>query len=230
DTLLTSVDASLSDIFKKSYFITKRMLVHLDQNKVNGVTPLICHFLVRTGNSVVSINPISLSPTGSIVEYDRMDSIRNKKNRGVKIKFSRKGETTIREIIYFKVDLEDKALATNKSFTNFLSSLGTMNCYLKSASYLLHYKDFSTIRNVVLDKCDFLLQDDSGVAYHFFDPKKWEIQLYGKYAKPVKDFSGVDQPDLKEVYATDSTVKALPFTLGYHWGSKEVNMMRAIKR
>lgn len=230
DTLLTSVDASLSDIFKKSYFITKRMLVHLDQNKVNGVTPLILHFLVRTGNSVVDVKPISLSPAGEIVEYERLDSIRNKKNRGIKITFTKKGETQVRTIYYFKVDLEDKALAVNTSFTNFLGSLGTMNCYLKSASYLLHYKDFSTIRNVVLDKCDFLLQDDSGIAYHFFNPKKWNLQLYGKYAKPVKDFSGVDQADLKLVYATDSTVKELPFTLGYHWGSKEVNMMRAIKK
>jgi hypothetical protein len=230
DTLIASVNASLSDIFKKSYFITKRMLVHLDQNKVNGVTPLILHFLARTGNSVVEIKAISLSPSGKIVEYARFDSLKHKKNRGVKITFTKKGETQVRTIYYFKVDLEDKALAVNTSFTNFLNGLGTMNCYLKSASYLLHYRDFSTIRNIALEKSDFLLQDDSGIAYHFFNPKKWKIQLYGKYAKPVRDFSGVDQIDLKKVYATDSTVKELPFTIGYHWGSKEVNLMRVIKK
>src|ERR1019366_5956890 len=52
---LNSVYQSLQDIFEKSYFITRKMIQDLQKVKVNGVAPLICVFLERTGHTVVAL-------------------------------------------------------------------------------------------------------------------------------------------------------------------------------
>ena len=38
----------------------------------------------------------------------------------------------------------------------------------KSTSYMLHRKEFSLIRNLVLDNSAAILQDDSGIPYRLF--------------------------------------------------------------
>ncbi|MCU0428697.1 MAG: hypothetical protein MUF42_01880 [Cytophagaceae bacterium] len=219
-----SVRSSLNDLFKKSYFITKNMLADLQKHKVNGALPLITLFLKRTGNTIVKVQYISLDSTGAIVEKTKDEKY---SNRGVRVDFIPAGEKEIRSVYYFKVDLEDRGLKANPAFTKFLAALPTVHSYLKSASYLLHYPEFTTVRNTIFDKSDCILQDDSGIAFHYFDKKKWKIQLYGAYAKPVADFPHIKEPDLQKAYSDSSSVKTLPFELGYHWGTRKQNMLKA---
>jgi hypothetical protein len=49
---------------------------------------------------------------------------------------------------------------------------------------------------------------------------------------PVKDFSETTiQKDLNEAYSDEDMYKGkLPFSLGYHWGSKAQNQMLYIKK
>ncbi len=229
-TYFLSVQQSLEDIFEKSYFITRKMLQHLQSDKANGTLPLMCLFMAKTGNTITDIERAWIDTSGTLQTAPLKSS--NKPTYAVRVSFVTKADpTTVKTVTYIKADLEDVAFNRNKGLRRYLNNnYNNTITYLKSASYILHYKAFSGIRNILLDKTDFLLQDDTGIAYHFFDPKKWDIQLYGKYAKPVDDFSGVDQKDLQARYASDSTVKALPFSLGYHWGTAYQNMMRAIKK
>jgi hypothetical protein len=222
-----SVEVSLNDLLKKSYFITKNMLHHLQKNKVNGTIPLMCLFLKRTGNTIVDVQSIGIDTSGTI--FERADSSKYKGTKGVRIDFITANSNEIRSVYYFKCDLGDAGIKANKGLGNYLKNLGTVHTYLKSASYLLHYRDFSTVRNTIFDKSDFIVQDDSGIAYHYFDKEKWDITLYGKYAKPVVDFPHIKEPDLQEAYAKDSTIKDLPFELGYHWGTRANNMLKATR-
>jgi hypothetical protein len=223
-----SIQTSLNDLFKKSYFITKNMLNDLQKNKANGTVPLMAVFLKRTGNTIVNIEYIGIDSTGN--SFVRNDSTKIKNTKGVRIDFVTKGSNKIRSVYYFKVDLADAALKYNKGFTKYLNKMDSVHSYLKSASYLLHYPEFTTVRNLIFEKSDVILQDDSGIAFDYFNKKKWNVQLYGKYAKPVDDFPHIKEPNLELAYKSDSTVKPLPFTLGYHWGTKEVNMLRALRK
>lgn len=222
-----SVEVSLNDLLKKSYFITKNMLHHLQKNKVNGTIPLMCLFLKRTGNTIVNIQSVGIDTAGSV--FDRADSSKFKGTKGVRIDFLAQGSNELRSVYYFKCDLGDAGIKANKGLGKYLQNLGTVHTYLKSASYLLHYRDFTTVRDIIFEKSDFIVQDDSGIAYHYFDKEKWKIELYGKYAKPVVDFPHIKEPDLQQAYAKDSTIKELPFELGYHWGTRANNMLKATK-
>jgi hypothetical protein len=82
----------------------------------------------------------------------------------------------------------------------------------------------------VLSQSQALLQDDSGIAYRFFDKKVWDFKFYGRYTRPVNDFNWVYENDLKEVYRTDTSIKPVPFILGYHWDSNGINLLRAVRK
>jgi hypothetical protein len=224
---------SLQDVYKKSYFITKRMNEHLDGMKVNGTLPLITVFLKQTGHTISDIKAVRLDSLGNLLELP-YDSISRPKKRpkGVKIEFFKPGETNMKTLYYFSADLGDGALTERFRFRHFLDRMGTFNSYAKSASYLMHYDEFSVIRQHVLQKAQLLLQDDTGIAFRFIDPQKWDIKLYGTYVPPVKDFSKyLYQADLQKKYASDSShVKELSFELGYHWGSKKNNLMLFVKK
>ncbi len=225
---VNSVDESLIDIFEKSYFITRKMLQHLQRDKADGTLPLLCVFLAKTGNKILDIKSIKLDSLGKETESDWDFKARRS---AVRIYFAHPNNPKLkRSLTYFKADMEDKALSKNKPLLAYLNNLGEVNSYLKSASYLLHYKDFSVIRNILLNQSLNILQDDTGIAYHFYDKKKWNFTLYGKYTKPVEDFAGVDQKDLRKLYDDSLKVKKMPFSLGYHWSSKTQNLMVARKK
>ena len=104
------------------------------------------------------------------------------------------------------------------------------NTFLKSASYLLHYGSFTTIRNLILDKSDYLVQDDTGIPFKYFNNADWKVSLFGIYEKPVKDFiDDLYQEDLDSAYKSTINLKKLDFSLGYHWSSKEQNQIVAKK-
>jgi len=227
------VNSSVQDIYKKSYFITKRMNEHLDGMKVNGTLPLIAVFLKQTGHTISNIKTLRLDSVGNLTElpYDSI-SRPKKRPRGVKIEFFKEGEDKMKSLYYFSADLGNGALSERYKFRHFLDKMGTFNAYAKSASYLMHYDEFSIIRNHVLGKAKLLLQDDTGIAFRFVDLSKWDVRLFGQYVPPVKDFSKyLFQQDLLKRYKTDSSqVKELPFELGYHWGSKKNNLMLFVRK
>jgi hypothetical protein len=150
---------------------------------------------------------------------------------GVKISFFNSSDSAkIQYCYYFRVNLQDIRLKDNFTFQHFLNDQTHVITYLKSASYLMHYPTFSLIRNIILKNSDYLLQDDSGIAFHFFDKKIWDFRFYGKYIKPTHEFSWIKQNDLQTIYSTDTTVRPLPFALGYNWNRDGVSMLLATKK
>ena len=223
---------SLDDIYKKSYFITKRMNVQLG-GEVYGTLPLMAVFLKQTNHTISDIKAIKLDSLGNLIElpYSQL-SESAKRPRGVKIEFYNQKDTVLRQLYYFSADLGDGALTDKFRFRKFLDKMSHFNAYAKSASYLMHYEEFAVIRNHVLNKATLLLQDDTGIALHYIKKEDWQMYLYGTYVPPVKDFSKyLYQKDLLEAYKKDSAkVKELPFELGYHWGSKKNNLMLFVRK
>jgi hypothetical protein len=225
-TYTANLLAALSDFFNKSYFITKNMNATLTDNKVDGVLPVICFFLEKTGHKIVGINRSELLENGELLEADfAVPKKRFRRPYGVRIDFVTNDSARVRTVHYFSCDLADDVFRKDSPFYFYLNNLPFETSFIKSASYLMHYKEFSNIRNMVLAKSRFVLEDDTGIPYRYFPAKDWEAQLYGEYIKPVSDFAGVEQKDLKEAYADPAKVKKLPFHLGYHWGTSKDSIL-----
>ncbi len=213
---------SLTDIFNKSYFITKNMNRDLNYQKVNGVLPVLAFFIKRTGNEIANITYVVKLENDSIIEvpYDYAD----KKNLpfGVRLDIVSNGKP--KTVYYFRQDLSNKKFDNTTAFYKYLSKMESPSTYVKSASYLLHNDFMNNIRLFILDKSNNVIEDDTGIPFKYFTEKgNWNYKIYGQYAKPVKDFKWLDlQKELQAVFEKDSaSVGQMPFHLGYHWGSKK---------
>lgn len=230
----TNFTQSLDDIFNKSYFITRKMNTQLQSSRVDGVLPLLSMFIKRTGNTIIDVKKISIDSTGAEIAIDYEKAYLSKgRPRGLKIQFHPYGNAQdVRTVYYYSCDLIDANFSASKPFYKYLSNtIQESTTYAKSASYIMHLNVFSNITRLVVNKSKFLLQDDTGVALHNFDLKNYDLTLYGKYVKPVSDFDYGYQLDVKELYKRDSLkVKPLPYDLGYHWGTRENNLMRLVRK
>jgi hypothetical protein len=225
----TDLGELASGFLQRGYFITREMNDIYSRGKVDGALPVIAFFIGRGGYGVVEIKRLAPGASGGWVEtpYAPM-ALRPHRPYGVKIVFRKPGETVDRTVYYFSCDVENKAFPIDGALYRLLAGLDRMTTFVKSGSYLLHWENFSTLRRFILDRSRFVLQDDTAVPYRFFKAPGWQVRLFGRYAVPVKDFTNVEQPDLREAYEDpDTGVEPLPFHFGYHWRTQVDNLLLA---
>jgi hypothetical protein len=221
----------IAEFLKRGYFITKDMTDVYGRGKVDGALPVIAFFMARSGCSAAAVTRLAPDGKGGWTEtpYARLGS-RPRRPYGVRIVYLVPGETEPRSVVYFSCDIENKAFSPDSALYRYFAGLGRMTTFVKSGSYLLQYNDFSTLRDLILGQSLFVLQDDTAVPYRYFKTGGWGIKLFGKYATPVKDFSNVEQPDLRQAYEADgASVAPLPFKFGYHWRTQIDNLMLAAR-
>lgn len=228
DEFLDSLGHSLRDIFNKSYFITTHMKKDLKQ--IKGVLPAIYFFIERSGHELLEQQFITLDTAGLEKEV-KIKQLHWQKTPGVKIILRHRETGRIKTLYYFNISISDWGLKERPEFVKFIRQRSPFNTFVKSASYLMHTPPFKMIEELILTNTESLFQDDTGIPYRDFK-KRLDVnwQLYGEYTKPVKDF-GDDkfQSDLDSLYKSSKDKKVIPFSLGYHWGSKKQNYM-LIKR
>ncbi len=219
----------VSDFLKRGYFITMHMNDIFARGRVDGALPVIGFFLKRGECSIVDVKRLSPDDSGGWNEtpYERLAK-RPRRPYGVKIDYLGPGDAAPRSVYYFSCDLENKAFPEESALHGFFETLGAMTTFVKSGSYLLHWNNFSTVRKLILERSLFVLQDDTAIPYRFFKGRGWEVRLFGRYATPVKDFTNVEQKDLRAAYENPETaVKPLPFHFGYRWLTQVDNLLLA---
>lgn len=149
-------------------------------------------------------------------------------DKGVEIEFLRDDDQSIHKLLYFSVNLSDNSLRENQAFLGLLANLKGVDTFLKAASYMIHKSEFSIIREHLLAASAAVLQDDSGIPYHFFDARSWTVELYGDYVRPYGSFRWLEQADLRKAYLA-SVVKTLNFRIGYGYGKIPSNLLLADK-
>lgn len=223
DKFLDSLGISLRDIFQKSYFITTHMQEDLKQ--IKGVLPPLYFFLERSGHEILTQKFITLDSAGAEVDIAARKLHWNK-IPGVKLTFRVRDSDEVKTLFYFSISISNGGLKERPEFVKFITTRAPFNTFVKSASYLMHRDAFTGIRDLIIQNSQALFQDDTGIPYRNFKNKlNWNGTFYGEYTKPVKDFEeALFQKDLDSAYKA-APKNALPFSLGYHWGSAKQNYM-----
>jgi hypothetical protein len=133
-----------------------------------------------------------------------------------------------RTLYYFSVDLSNTG-AGKEAFLQFCGRLSDGAVLLKGASYLMHERNFSAVRDYVLGHSPVLVQDDSGVPLRYFERDDWRLTPFGTYRNPVAPFASYYQPDLSNLFNT-ADVRPIEFGFGYHWRADEANLLLAVRR
>jgi len=195
------------------YFITSEMKPQLLEGSFRGVLPVLLTELALTGNRILSVE--TTRPFGS---------------PGVKILYARfdtRGDTQPQTLYYFQADLSNGSEC--HCFLNWLGDLGDGASYLKAASYLLPLDSFSETREFLLKTSTLILQDDSGIPFHDFQPNLWKIQLFGAYTDPLPIFKLQKDPFLDAAYHSADYAGPLSFGVGYHVNAVDANLLLATR-
>jgi hypothetical protein len=227
---LENVDYVLRDIYYKSYFITKNMIEDINStSRVSGMFPVILWAMAKTDHEILQVKFSVLDSLGN-TNFKNRGELKKQRADLVEVLFKHKSSSKIKKLTYLSADISDAGFTKSKRYLNYLQSKIPKKCnsFIKSASYLLHYKSFAKIRDFIFEKSDYIVQDDTGIPFKYIDQTKWKINLFGVYEKPVDDFdsSRVFQNDLNDAYNNPSFYKGkLDFSLGYHWGTKKQNQI-----
>jgi len=215
--LLVSVRDALHDIFERNYFITSYMSRQLTAPRLRGTVPVIAVMMALNNRQIVSIDPVNLFPDLAAA-YAMPDAHRPRlPMRGTRIVFFDPATRTTQQLQYLSLDASDRALAFYPGFAGWLAEQGPSTALLKSASYLLHDRQFTQVRNALLLTADTVLQDDTGVPLRVLREAGWNVRLFGEYRKPIPALAYGYQRDLEAAYSQLGALEPLPFPFGYHW-------------
>lgn len=226
---LAAIRTSMASELGRSFFITRQMDQQFRGQVTDGLMLPILQLLVRTDHTILGFRYIRLNEQGQIIDrtLDYHAPTRYG-NKGVAIDFRTNSDQSLHTLYYFTVNLSNDRLAENAPFQTYVQNLKGATTMFKSTSYMLHRRDFSLIRSLVLENSAAVLQDDSGIPYRLFDSDRWRVQLYGDYDRPYGSFKWMEQADLRTAYKQPGT-KPLPMHVGYGYRKITSNLMLATK-
>jgi hypothetical protein len=219
---LYHVEHSMGAILSFSFFITKMMKADLRAGQLNGTLPILYVFMARSGKTIRDVAPIALDDKGAA--YFGNENPGPNATRGVRIIFA--GPDGVeRTLYYFPTDLSNSGVKAS-GFLKFCATLAPGNSLIKSASYLLHSGNFTTVRDFLLANSATVIQDDSGIPLTYYSQKKWRLFPFGRYAGPIGEFPGRYQESYAELFRR---AQPMDFGIGYRWRSHESNLLLAVR-
>ena len=223
--LLKDVRVALGDILVRNYFITQHMAQQVHTPRLKGMLPLMLASMGLLDVRIASVEPFDLGRTAG--PLPNTGTRASRRAQGVKVTFLQPLVGKPQTLYYLSLDATDVALRANPEFLPFLAQHNPSMTFLKSASYLLHGNEFAGTREVLLQVSELVVQDDTGIPYRFLRERGFEVRLFGRYARPIKDFNYGYQKDLDAAYRQVGNVAVLPFPFGYHWQQGRSGLMVA---
>ena len=220
---LARLRSSLNTILSVSFFITKRMKSDLRAGRVNGALPILYVFLVRSGYTIREVTPVRVDADGTL--QTGADAAKSGPAPGIKIVFAG-SDGEARTLYYFSTNLADDGVK-NSNFLKFCETLAPGDGFIKSASYLLHSGGFNRVRDFLLVNTNAMIQDDFGIPLTYYDPRKWDLQPFGRYLGPISIFPGRHQQKYVELFKKS---RPIDFGIGYRHRSSESNLLLAVKK
>jgi len=214
-------DKSLFALLNFSFFRTNAMEKDLQDR---GTLPLMMLFAARNGYDVLDIAYVGIDEDGQVqrLEQGNPDDL----IAGVRLDIAQANGDRAQQLYYFSVDLSDAGFDSRPGLAKFFGQLDRPTTYLKAASYLMHNEYFSIVRDALLERSQFILQDDSGIPLRFFDADNWQRSFFGQYTGPIELFKTRLQADLKAAFTAGDNVFPLPFGIGYKYQG-DSNLMLA---
>lgn len=235
---ITKIDNSMNSFFgalnnavrdnlNLSFFITKSMKTQMNNEQIKGTLPVLLFFMARMNYHIQNISPATITKEGklSVTDNTETEKVDKRFKNGVEISFVKPGENVLRTLYYLSVSIRNDGFAAMPEAETYLKSLpADMTTFVKSSSYCMHEDKYNKIRDIVLSHTKYLIQDDSGIPFRFFDKEKWDYKVHGLYTKPIAAFAHFFQADLQ---------KAIPANngkLGFRFGYNEESYIFVAKR
>lgn len=218
---------TMGSVLGRSFFITREMDHQFRGQVTDGLLLPILEVLVRLHNTILGFRYTRLDDAGRLIDRDLSYKPRTPYgDKGLQIAYRSDLDQSVHQMYYLTINLDDEHLKTNQPFVKYAVELKGAVTLLKATSYMMHRDEFSTIRDLILANSQAVLQDDSGIPFHFLSSATWKVQLFGEYTRPYGSFRYLIQSDLQKAYH-DPGVRPLPFRIGYGYGKVNSNLLLA---
>ena len=162
----------------------------MENKELNGVLPFLLFFMAREKTRILDVEYWFMEPDGTIQEVPGFENGKPGPAGaipGVRILFESAGSpgNKPQTLYYFRLNLYNSTFRRNSHFITFLQNFGPLITFMKSAAYVMFERRASIARQFVLDQSRYILQEDSGIPFRYFDPSFWALQFYGTYSKPI---------------------------------------------
>lgn len=208
---LSNLNRAVSTSNRIGYFLTSSMRDDFADASLNGVVHPIMLYLGWKGYAVVRLS--HFDPADPRTDRPASDS-----SAGLRIHARHRTTNTDLMVEYVSADLSDDALARDSSMLGYLQQWEAPTVYLKAASYLLHFSNFSKVRRALGARARAVVQDDTGFPLQALSERFDSIAVYGSYTKPIEIFKNRYQPDLRARYSQPG-IQRLGFRITYGGGS-----------
>lgn len=188
------ISPDLESLLRRSFMKTQDMRKNLSREEV-GIFQVIVEQLSLLGVQSLGIEKFDLE------------------KQAFKVKFTYKGLQ--RRVLYFKQNLCDDCFPSDFLKTVFMAHGTAQATLLKSTSYALHLKNFSKIKNLILQNSNLIVQDDTGICLKDLE-LMFDVKKFGNYTRPYgEEFKRFMQDGL---VAKKSVPGAVPKCFGYGCG------------
>lgn len=197
--------AALADVHRLTFFRTRAMQSDFQRD---GVIGALVATIARM-NGTVGVIETSTAPPSARVEW-----------------VNEAGQP--RRLDYVQADLANAGWKANAALVAAVRALAPSVTFLKAASFLLEEPRFSSVRQAILDVSGALVQDDTGVPFHYLEEARWAMRFFGRYVAPTSPFEDHLQTDLREAFERRAS-SPLPFGVGYHVEARRSGLLVAVK-
>jgi len=97
---------------------------------------------------------------------------------------------------------------------------------IKSASYLLHSGNFTTVRDYILANSATVIQDDSGIPLTYYNAKQWRFFPFGRFSVRSANSRDVTSSPMASCSARAEPIN---FGIGYRWRTNESNLLLSVR-
>lgn len=203
--------------------MTSDMKSRLSKNQsIKGVGPLVLIFMKRNNYLIYDFKQITLETDGKIKNLASFHRDLNIKNstiiNGIHIRYFKKEDNYLRNFYFFQIYLTKNNFSEQTPEYKFFLQFPSYSMFLKSAAgYLLHLEKYKNFNTNIIKRCNMVIQDDSGIPFHFFNEKEWNGKYYGVYTGQLRVTGMIyykSQKALIEKYRTSKPFP-LPFPFGY---------------
>jgi len=189
------------------FFVTEYLFKYISQNKVKiGSTTLIASFAHLHGFSIQKIVPIEIDETGLVRELSD-----EKPWDSVRFYMVKNNQSVILD--YVRMDLSNEGFKKSPQNLTYFEDAAKSPILLKAASHLPQHKDFTLVRDALLNHAPYIVQDETGLDYKPLS-SVFNTVLYGRFVKAYKVFSTYNL-ELAKAYKDRDDEKPLPFRMGY---------------
>ena len=222
---------------------TSKNLRKMEKGALPGQLSFFMLALVATGHEPVALRFFRIQDDGSLHYYSKAEiegledtKIKKKERRWVDSDYSiafsnaelqfrpigdQSGKILVHRHIAANLDNEHFA---NSPLYKFLTAKGRVSTMTKAASYLLWLKDFSAIRDYLLDHMEFMFSDSTGIPPLYAKRKGMVQRTYGVFTGSFLKASQFHNEQFLKLWESQPQ-RGLPFRYGYTDSADNYHMM-----